>query len=225
MSGHTDVRSPRPFPFLKSYPVHLQHADSPEPQPLAGHVVGTVNGQRIILGGISATVLAPGEAVIVRMAVGSEVLGFHTLVAEACGTEMPLYLLEMPETVESINLRKGARLNVFVPADVQYSHGTPTNQSAADLALVQGRMLNLSREGCCLSTKRPLTVNQPIRLAFSLPGGRSTYRVPAKVLRHLGAREGVFVQGVQFEKEQEHLPVLADLQQWISQNLPFAVAS
>src|SRR5271170_56447 len=98
MSGHPDVRSPRPFPFLKSYPVHLQHADSPEPQPLAGYVVGTVNGQRIILGGISATVLAPGEAVIVRMAVGSEVLGFHTLVAEACGTDMPLYLLEMPET-------------------------------------------------------------------------------------------------------------------------------
>jgi hypothetical protein len=86
-------------------------------------------------------------------------------------------------------------------------------------------MLNLSREGCCLSTKRPLSVNQAIRLAFSLPGGRNTYRIPATVLHNLGTpRPGVFVQGVKFEKQTELLPVLADLQQWISQNLPFALA-
>ncbi len=225
MSAHPDPRNPRPFPFLKAYPVHLQRADSPDPQPLAGHVVGTVNGQRIILSGIGATTLTPGQGLIVRMAVGSEVLGFRTRVVEACGADVALYLLEMPEAVESINLRKGARLNVFVPADVQYSHGKPTNASTADVALLQGRMLNLSREGCCLSTKRPLTVDQPIRLAFSLPGGRNAYRVPGKVLRHLGAREGVFVQGVQFEKQQEHLPVLADLHQWITQNLSYALAN
>ena len=50
------------------------------------------------------------------------------------------------------------------------------------------------------------------------------YRLGGKVMRHLdNPRPGVFVQGVQFEKQTEHLPVLADLNQWITQSLPFAL--
>lgn len=224
MSSQPEVRSPRRFPFLKSFPVDVQRVQAAPQDHLMGQVVGTVNGSRIIVSGIAAGALSPGEEVTVRMTVGGKVLGFQTQVQEASGVIAPLFLLAMPEKVESINPRKGERMNLFVPADVQYSQGKANGQSAVDLALVQGRMLNLSREGCCLSTKRPLTLNQPIRLAFALPGARNTYRLPAQVLRHFGPpREGVFVQGVRFEKHTEHLPALADLQQWIAQNLPYAL--
>jgi hypothetical protein len=226
MSGHPDSAGSRPFPFLKSYPVNLQRANAEPHERLTGHVIGAVTGQRIVLCGVAASALMPGDDVVVRMAVGSSVLGFRTRVEEAYGTQVTLHLLAMPEKVESLNLRKGQSMNLFVPADVQYSRGQPSGSGAQDLALLQGRMLNLSREGCCLSTKRPIAANQPIRLAFALPGARNTYRLDAKVLRHLGApREGVFMQGVQFDKQTHHLPVLADLQQWISQNLPYAMGN
>lgn len=226
MSKHPESSKTRPLPFLKSFPVNVQRAHAEPHERLTGQVIGTVNGQRIVLCGVAASALVPGDEVVVRMAVGSSVLGFRTKVEEAFGTEITLHLLAMPEKIESLNLRKGQRMNLFVPADVQFSHGESAGSGARNLALLQGRMLNLSREGCCLSTRRPITVNQPIRLAFSLPGARTTYRLDAKVLRHLGTpQDGVFVQGVQFDKQTQHLPVLADLQQWISQNLPYALAN
>ncbi len=224
MSSQPEVRSARRFRFLKNFPVHVERVEGSPQERLAGQVVGTVNGEHLIVSGIAAGALSAGDEVTVGMTVGGKVLRFRTQVQEASGMIAPLFLLAMPEQVESINPRKGERMNLFVAADVQYSHGQANGQSAADMSLVQGRVLNLSREGCCLSTKRPLTVDQPIRLAFALPGARNTYRLPAKVLRHLGPpREGVFVQGVRFEKQTEHLPALADLQQWIAQNLPYAL--
>ena len=227
MSGDADAPGRRHFPFLKSYPLSLQRGSDPDSPRLTGQVVGTIDSERIIVGGIGIGQLAGGDEVVARMVVGSEALGFRTQVMEVCaGGPSVLLLLAMPEQVETINLRKGERLNVFVPADVHYSRSGNDAESAGDVALLQGRMLNLSREGCCLSTKRPLSVNHPIRLAFALPGARHTYRLPAQVLRHMGTpREGVFVQGVQFEKQTEHLPVLADLQQWITQNLSYAAAN
>lgn len=226
MSGRSEARNSRPFPFLKNFPVSVQRGGADAAERLVGQVIGAINGKRVILAGIPAGRLQPGEEVVVRLAAGSTVVGFQTRVQETYGTEDPLYLLAFPDNIESLNLRRGERMNLFVPAEVQYASAKADGPHAADLALLQGRMLNLSREGCCLSTKRPLTVNQPIRLAFALPGARNSYRVEAKVLRHLGPpRDGVFVQGVQFEKQTQHLAVLADLQQWIAQNLPFALAN
>jgi PilZ domain len=224
MSSNAEIRGPRRFPFLRNFPVSVQRASGPEQDRLLGQVVGTVNAERVIVCGLDAGALTAGDEVVVRMAVGSEVLGFRTRVLEASAAGTALFMLAIPEKVEALSLRKSERLSLFVPAEVQFSHGKSGSPDVADLALLQGMMVNLSRGGCCLSTKRPLSVEQPIRLAFTLPGGRHTYRLGARVLRHLeNPRPGVFVQGVQFEKQTEQLPALADLNQWITQSLPFAL--
>jgi hypothetical protein len=224
MASNTELRGTRRFPFLRNYPVSLQRAEGTER--LVGQVVGTVNSERVIVCGLEADALTPGDEVIVQMAVGAEVLGFRTNVLEASGVGMTLYMLAVPERVEAINLRKGDRMSLFIPAEVQFSYATVESSAAADLALLQGMMVNLSKGGCCLSTKRPLSMNQPIRLSFSLPGGRHNYRLGGKVLRHLNTpRPGVFAQAVAFDKQTEHLPALADLNQWMTQNLPFALAN
>jgi hypothetical protein len=224
MSSNAGGREPRRFPFLRNYPVSVQRTSAPEAGELAGQVVGTVNRERAIVCGLDAGVLTPGEEVVVRMAVGSEVVEFRTKVLETSSTGTALFMLAVPEQVQPIDLRKAERLNVFVPAEVQYSREDADPTAGAYVALLQGTMVNLSRGGCCLSTKRPISVEQPIRLAFALPGGRHSYRIGGKVLRHLDhVHPGVFVQGVKFGDQTEHLPVLADLQQWIGQNLPFAL--
>jgi len=224
MSNQARVRGPRRFPFLRSFPVSVQRAAGPEESRQLGKVVGTVNGERVIVCGLDAGVLTPGDEVIVRMAVGGEVLGFRTKVLEASSVGTALFMLAVPEKLESLNLRKAERLSLFVEAEVQFSRAQAEAKSAADLAVLQGMMVNLSRGGCCLSTKRPISVDQPIRLGFALPGSRHTYHLGAKVMRHLDRpHPSVFVQGVRFDERAEHQPVLADLNQWITQNLPLAL--
>jgi hypothetical protein len=224
MPTHTERRAGPLFPFLKSFSVRVRRAETPDAPHMTGHVVGKVDTECLILVGPDADGLRVGEEVIVRMAVRNQMLEFYTQVMETSSGGPRLILLSMPETIETTDLRKGARLNVFIPAEVHYSHGQTVGNDAANVSLIQGRMVNLSRAGCCLSTQRPLAVEQPIRVIFSLPDARNAYRLPAQVRRHMGrAGEGVFVQGVQFDSQTEHLPVLADLQQWISQNLPYTV--
>jgi len=226
MALNSEIRSTRRFPFLRNFPASLQRAHDQDPIRVLGQVVGTVNADRFIVCGVEAGAFDPGDILIVRMAVGNEVLGFLTHVLEVISAGTPMYLLATPDKVESLNLRKAERLSLFIPAEVQFSNREPDTKAMTALALLQGMMVNLSKDGCCLSTKRPLSLEQTVRLAFTLPGGRHVFRLGGKVRRHLdNPRPGVFVQGVQFDRQTEQLPALADLNQWITQNLPFALPS
>jgi hypothetical protein len=226
MSDNANVRDPRPFPMLRSFPASLERTGGPPEGRLRGQVVGTVGRERIIVCGLEAGALKLGDEVVVRMAVGSEVLGFHTKVLEAGSSGTALFMLAIPESVESLNLRKAERMSLFVLADVQLGHSKPKTPAGSDLALLQGILVNLSRGGCCLSTKRSLSVDEPIRLVFMLPGSRHSNRIDAKVLRHMDhSRAGVFMHGLQFDAPSEQAAVLGNVDQWITQNLPFALSA
>lgn len=224
MRTYTERREGQPFAFLKNIPVSLRRVEPHDAPPMTGLMVGKVSTERLILWGQKALDLRTGEEVIVQMAVRNQVLEFRTRVMETSSGGTDLILLAMPEKLDSLDLRRGTRLNVFIPAHVYYSPSPVAEPEAPHVSLIPGRMVNLSHEGCCLSTKRPLAAELPIRVTFELPDARSTYRLAAQVKRHLGrAGDGVFVQGVQFDARTEHLSALADLQQWISQNLPYCL--
>jgi hypothetical protein len=209
------------FPLLKSYPLTLQRPGSGPGEAQLGLAVGLVNNARVIVSGIAAGAFNPGEKVQARMSAGSQVLTFTTTVVEVLGGSVPLLVLTMPDKLESLNARSAERVALLVPAEVQYSRTPTAGRHATDLATMQGMVLNLSRGGCCLSTRRQLAEEQTLRLTFSLPGARAPFQLPAKVLRHLGSpRPGVFWQGIQFEGRTEHAPTLAELGQWLIQNLP-----
>lgn len=216
-----EPRKSQLFPFLKNFPIGLRRVEPPDAPPLNAIVVGKVGAGRLILCGEDVAGLRPGEEVDAHMAVRNQALEFRTRVLEVSSGTAALVLLAMPEKVNYIDLRKGTRLNVFIPAEVNYRLQA-AEPAAPNVSLIPGRMVNLSRKGCCLSTKRLLAIGQPIRVSFELPEASSTYRLSAQVKRHsAGAGDGVFVQGVQFDLGTEHLPVLADLQQWIARNLPY----
>jgi hypothetical protein len=206
--------------FIKNHPVSVQKNVAGKPgDRLVGQLFGGIEGGRLILGNFKGGEMAAGDEIVVRMAVESEVVGFKTRVAEVIQGSITLYLVMFPEQVETINLRKSERLSLFIPANVNLRYG---GQKSEDFHMLQGVVVNLSRGGCCVTTKRPIDMNMEVRLHFTLPGEKHLFKVDGRVLRS-GQKEQVFTQGIQFQRETENLPALAEVNQWINLNLSFSV--
>jgi hypothetical protein len=206
--------------FIKNHQVSVQRAEGGATgERMVGQLFGGIEGGHLILGNFKAGQLAKGDEVIVRMAVESEVLGFKTKVTEVLQGSIPMYLVRYPEAVETINLRKSERLNLFIPVNVNLRYG---GQKSEDFHMLQGVVVNISRGGCCITTKRPIDLNMEVRLHFTLPGEKHLFKVDGRVLR-AGQRDQVYTQGIQFQRETENLPALAEVSQWINQNLSFSL--
>ncbi|HEX7927799.1 MAG TPA: PilZ domain-containing protein, partial [bacterium] len=206
--------------FIKNHAVSVQKvAGGAAGDRMVGQLFGGIEAGRLILGNFKGGQLASGDEIVVRMAVESEVLGFKTRVAEVLQGSITMYLVMFPDHVETINLRKSERLSLFIPVNVNLRYG---GQKSEDFHMLQGVVVNLSRGGCCVTTKRPIDMNMEVRLHFTLPGEKHLFKVDGRVLR-AGQKDSVFTQGVQFQRETENLPALAEVSQWITQNLSFSL--
>jgi len=212
--------TPQQFPFIKNHAVSVQRKDdTQENERMLGQVFGGIPGGTLILGNFKNGSLKAGEAIIARMAIENEVLGFQTRIREVLEGSTKLYILEPPTQVEVINLRKSDRLQVFVPVNV-HIRGIEKNEN---FRLIQGVIINLSRGGCSLTAKNSIDLNSDVNLHFSLPGVRQAYRIYGRVVRRK-IKEQAYIHGVQFQRDTDNLSGLVDISHWINQNLAFTDA-
>ena len=132
-----------------------------------GFLVGNIHKELLVLGGIQDANFSIGDNLVIRLVLGSEAVGFVTTVKETAKAPLKLYFVSFPEKVESVNLRKAQRLNVFLPAEIQAKN---SNGGGADLHLLQGMVLNISGGGGAFS---------PPRAPWN-PSPRSTSRFPCR---------------------------------------------
>ena len=166
-----------------------------------GFLVGNIHKELLVLGGIQDANFSIGDNLVIRLVLGSEAVGFVTTVKETAKAPLKLYFVSFPEKVESVNLRKAQRLNVFLPAEIQAKN---SNGGGADLHLLQGMVLNISGGGVLFhhqERRGTLPRGQPLvfpagRETRSLSPGqgfgqhraKSHHRSAGEIRRHCGKR-------------------------------------
>jgi hypothetical protein len=163
-------------------------------------------------------VLTPGEELIVRASVEGHVIAFWATVIEKIERAGTFYLLSYPEQVETLDLRRAERMNVFVPTRIELKREDSTGEQ---LEAFEGALVNLSRDGCCLSAGNTLDENLWCKLSFTLPGRDEVFEVEGRVVRKIGGEGDVARMGVQFAKGSKNVPIMGELQQWLSSNIAF----
>jgi hypothetical protein len=208
----------RDLAISTSLPISIQRA-SGDSNRHAGTLVGNIEQDYLIIGGLKDVQLEIGEPIIVRMVHESSVKGYQSSVQGVIDAPVRLYVISYPERVESVNLRKAERLSVFFPADVR----AEVQPGAKDIVMLQGMFLNISAGGCCVSTKRQIPSSARVAVAFSLPGESHVHHARGVVLTTL-AGDSVYAQRVRWIKESSDQPVMGAIGKWIEQNLSFALA-
>ncbi len=181
----------------------------------AGMLYGSISGDCLIAGGFEGFEPEVGEELILRASVEGHVIGFWSRVMEKVERAGTFYLLSVPEQVETLDLRKAERMNLFVPAKVELRRGNAPGEAVESF---QGALVNLSRDGCCLAADGDLEEDLWCTLNFSLPGGTSVYQVEGRVVRKLS--EGKHPQvGVEFAKGKDNYSAVGESGNWLASNI------
>ena len=203
--------------FAPNLNLTVRRPDAEKGKRHEGILYGAVGTQRLIVGGIKDTEFELGEELNVWLRLEGQNIGFWATVREKCEGLDTLYFFSFPERVEnSAELRGSERMPVFIPATVKLSiaPNTPEEKNW------EGVLLNLSREGCCLSSHEKLEPNAKCKLSFSLPGDEHLYVLEGQVVRQ-SEREAIYTHGVRFERDSVHGPVIHHLSDWLGENLTF----
>lgn len=203
--------------FTKNQQLIAQKDDPEVSLRHGGYLYGNINQERLLVGGFGLAAFEVGDALIVRMIVGAQVMGFKSRVLEISEEFQQLYWLEYPKAMEVKRLRKSDRVNVFFPAEIKSNF---EDRPAQDTLLSRGMVINISKSGCCVSTKTPMEPESEITITFSLPGERYTNRLEGTVLRN-NSRKMVTMQAVKFDRNPQYVQVLGDLERWLDQNLQY----
>ena len=203
--------------FAPNLNLTVRRPDAEKGRRHEGMLYGAVGSQRLIVGGFKDTEFEVGEELNVWLRLGGQYIGFWATVKEKCEGPATLYFLSFPERVEnSAELRGSERMPVFIPAKVKLSLAPDSPEERN----WEGVLLNLSREGCCLSSHEPLEPNTSCRLSFSLPGDEQRYVLEGRVVHH-SERDAIYTHGVRFAQDPAHGPVIHQLSEWLGENLMF----
>ncbi len=181
-----------------------------------GVLYGSVPGQYLIAGGFQGVTFFVGDELILRTVHENQLIGFWATVVEKIEKGGTLYLLSYPEQVETVNVRKNERMNVFVPVEIQVTSGSGDGEN---LHLFQGALVDLSGSGCCVSAKKKLQNVSNCKLTFSLPGSSQVYILEGKVVR--SQRDGGARAGVEFIKDRKNASTVGQVKSWVSSNIGF----
>jgi hypothetical protein len=182
---------------------------------LRGMLIGNVGVDSLLIGGFQGIRLEPGEPLVVRTMLDSQVVGFETKVLSAID-DPRAYFVSFPSDAAFLNLRKADRIQAFFPADVS------TKARATDgTLLVKARVVDISAGGCSFRSKTRLQNEAEVRMSFMLPGERQVQAGQGVVLesKPLGA---VFHNRTTFPRDLGNAPLIRDVETWITENLPYA---
>ena len=203
--------------FAPNLKLTVRRPDTEKRKRHEGVLYGAVDTKRLIVGGIKDTEFEVGEELNLWLQLEGQYLGFWATVKEKCKGPETVYFLSFPERVEnSAELRGSERMPVFIPAKVNLS----ISPDSPEERNWEGVLLDLSREGCCLSSHEPLEPNTRCKLSFKLPGDEHLYVLEGQVVRH-SERDAIYTHGVRFARDPASGPVIHQLSDWLGENLMF----
>lgn len=185
---------------------------------LRGHLLGQVGADLLLLQGPEEATLVPGEHIVVRTLQSGKALGFATIVRQVQERPVRLSFVDMPQRVETLNLRKSDRIDVFVPVDIRFATG---KDEKADTIMLHGNMLDISGGGCRVFTKRSIPPSTVVNVSFTLPGQRNACAVSGSVLEAF-AQNAIHGQRIKFFSSERNVEDLAEIKRWVNQNAVFA---
>lgn len=182
----------------------------------SGVLYGSIGGECLIVGGFADFTPTTGEELIVRAAIGGHIIGFWAQVIDKIERAGTFYLLTYPEQVEKLDLRKAERMDLFVPTRIELRR---ENGQGERVDSFDGALVNLSRDGCCISAGAALDENLWCTLSFTLPGSQEVFQVQGRVVRKkpgAGEKERV---GVEFAKSGPSAPAVGEIRDWLSSSI------
>ena len=208
--------------FAQTHPMVVQLAGSGDGAQYEGLLYGGVPGRYLIAGGFGEA-FEVGQELIVKTTIGGHVVGFWAKVEVCVAAAEEIYLISYPEQVERLDLRRSQRMNVFIPARVEIA---AENGHSGKAMRFEGVLVNLSGEGCCLSSEGNLPDNLQCRLTFSLPGDDGSFLLTGNVTRtRVGEAPGTVTQaGVEFGGDKDNAAALHQIRAWISANKQYVAA-
>jgi len=208
--------------FLKrlseNAPAFVQRSGSEPDIRHSGMLVGNVRDQYLVLAVFDGSEFGTGERLVVRMALGAQLVGFETVVLKKFDDPL-LYLVDFPQHIDAINLRKAQRIQAFFPADVKVS-----TAGAEQVLLLKTRVLDISAGGCSFRSKTKLPTSVSAHLTFALPGDRQIQSVKAAVIDSLPVG-AVFHCRAKFIQEPTYLPNLQEIAKWVAEGVSFGAKS
>lgn len=209
--------------FTENIPLTIQRPPQSGGGSHTGILYGSVQEKYLIAGGFEGTELEVGEEMMVRLSSGGHMLGFWARVIDRVegvgrieGAEV-LYFLSFPEHVETLNMRKAERMNLFVPVQVRL-----TESAGGGEQIFEGALINLSSNGCCLNALTVLKDNPWCELRFHLPGVDQEFLVEGRVVRSGEERSKVSEMGVEFAGASGPVATAGKIRNWLESNLPLA---
>lgn len=196
--------------------VYVQRTEAAESERHNGILIGNIHEETLLIGNFDTIEFSAGEKIVLRMLLGSHLVGFETRVVRKF--EPPLiYLVTFPQKIESLNLRKQHRVQAFFPADAQVgSFGA----SPSDVLLLKTRVLDISSGGCSFRSKSKVQAASEVKITFTLPGDRQIQSVKGTVID--SAKVGaLFHNRVKFSLEPANLPIVQEINKWIADSLSF----
>ena len=198
--------------ITQNLPLMVQWPGEEKGPRYAGVLYGSIPGQRLIAGGFQDVAFSVGDELILRTVLENHVIGFWATVVEKIEVGGALYFLSYPEQVESVDLRKTNRLNVFVPVEIEVSTGEGESER---LHILQGALVDLSGSGCRLAGKNDLRDVSRCKLTFTLPGSGQVYILDGKVVHGQGAGKA----GVEFVRDGSNAPIVSEVKSWVASQL------
>ena len=203
--------------FAPNLSLTLRRPDAEKGRRHDGVLYGAVGTQRLIVGGIKDTEFEVSEELNVWLRLERQNIGFWATVKEKFEGLDTLYFLSFPERVEnSADLRGSERMPVFIPAKVNLSVAPDSPEERN----WEGVLLDLSREGCCLTSHEPLEPNAKCKLSFSLPGDEHHYVLEGRVVRY-SKRDAIYTHGFRFARDPAYGSVIQQISDWLGENLTF----
>jgi hypothetical protein len=204
--------------FLKQLsenaPVFVQRPGADAAGRHTGILVGNIRNQMLVIGVYDGVELAPGERIILRMSMGSHLVGFDAQVVKKTD-DPPLYFVQFPGKLEAVNLRKAERIQAFFPADVQVS-----KPGSDQIYLLKTRVLDISAGGCSFRSKTKLPASN-VQISFALPGDRHIQSVRGNIIE--SSQVGmVFHSRIRFIQEPSTMAILQEVAKWVAEGLTFA---
>lgn len=204
--------------LAESTQLFAQRIDTKDKGRHQGNLVGNIKDELLLIAGFDDVEFGLGEHIVLRMVMGNYLIGFRAEVIKKINDPV-IYIVNFPINIESINLRKTDRINAFFPAEV---HLSTTNNGEKEIQVLQTRIVDISIGGCSFRSKTRLKENIDVGVTFTLPGDRVLHTISGTVLQSVHAK-GVFNNRIKFGHENLNLPIIDEIDNWVTESLSFAI--
>ncbi|MBI4083557.1 MAG: PilZ domain-containing protein [Candidatus Lambdaproteobacteria bacterium] len=195
-------------------PIFVSRTEPGENERYQGVLFGSISDELLIIGRLENVQLAMNESIVLRMVIGSHLIGFQSSVVKEIKNPS-IYLVRFPVSVEAISMRKTERVQAFFPAEV-----TTKSKESDSVSVLQTRIIDISTGGCCFGSKTKLPANSDVSISFTLPGHRQVHSLRALVLSSTLAGT-VYNNRARFPSEGSNIAVIREIGDWVGESLSF----